>query len=575
MDPLNALDLSVPPQRDPDRSSFDLRPRAVDEWLKNLPIASLGEASRTLFETLSEVNGLSIRPSQRQAFLERLDERIEYVVDGLRKHYPPREFPLPAKSQRVAELSLTLLREMARGHHIVVQAARAGERMRRATVALSIYRCIRYLSALLVETYGLYRPCPTDLWRTLHQLYREAERRGLLHLAVADIGLGRSRRDSISGAYRQILLLAAAGPYRMRHGETIDAYRLLRIWAQRAELRPLDAPGADEAMFIVALDQDLPPLPAAGTDGVDDTENCLALLTDGLAAFAPDAPKPRWRWPWHRPAPEADPALVRRLIISLGAVPRRQLTRLPVAKLNQVQAVIGLSHIVRTVGEADDPGFDASEASFVSRDVARAERRPEDMWDLIYTSSRDLETVSLASSGARQPPAAETPHWRLLNISAGGYCLLSDPNRSTRAQVGELIALREVDASRPSVWRPGVIRWMKYTPGDGLRLGVQMLAPGLRPLSVQPRLEDGSMGASTRALLLPEVAPIGQAQTLLLPCLPAYDSQRTVRLHGAQAQGEVVLTRRLETTGAFAQFEFGGGEMPTRTTELETVFTSL
>ena len=48
---------------------------------------------------------------------------------------------------------------------------------------------------------------------------------------------------------------------------------------------------------------------------------------------------------------------------------------------------------------------------------------------------------------------------------------------TSKAQIGELIALQEFDAKNNFEWRIGVIRWMQFTQKNGLEIGVQVLSP--------------------------------------------------------------------------------------------------
>lgn len=67
--------------------------------------------------------------------------------------------------------------------------------------------------------------------------------------------------------------------------------------------------------------------------------------------------------------------------------------------------------------------------------------------------------------------------------------------------------------------------------------------------------ESGEYAQASRCLLLPEVVSISQPVTLVTPPLQ-YTENRRVRLVSRDQKAELLLTRRLENTGAFSQFEF-------------------
>ena len=292
-------------------------------------------------------------------------------------------------------------------------------------------------------------------------------------------------------------------------------------------------------------------------------------------------PRAWWQF-WRRREEAVDPELLRRIFISLGMVPKRRHSRLAVEERSQVQVLIGLSQISKTVADEKGLILNAADAgpNFTSRDVKTAERQEDDVWDLIFPAELPKKQIRPAlpprPQGKRQEAAGDGPNWRLLNISAGGYCLLSDPAQTARAQVGELIALRELDDRQSVDWRIGLIRWMKYVPGEGLQLGVQVLAANPAPVLVQPQQEDGGFGSQARGLMLPQSAAAEQPATLLAPCLAGYVEERRLRVSGHGSDSEVVLTRQLEATGAFTQFEFrSGAAVAPERTELDSIFSSI
>jgi len=557
----SALDLDIPAQRKPSRESFDCRARAVDAWLKNLPIANLGETSRAIFATLVEVNQLQQRPLTRLRFLERIGDQLGVTISLLRKHYPPREFPLPAKSRKVAELALALLREMTVGYSIVVRGALSGEaKISRKWLALALHRAIGYSGRLLLETYTLYEPDPRGLWRTIHGLYRAAEARQLQDLKIADPELPGIKRSTIADRYKRLLLLAAAGPYRMRPHEAIEIYALLAHCTRHCELLTGADAAAEEAAFQADLLDDAPPFPAGERAAGGDlrTLRCAPLLQ--MLKIAGE----RRRWWLRRPVVPAqtDPELLRRLIAALGPGPQRRFSRQPLS--DRVQVLIGLAQISRHLAEehglADADAGDLS-SRFVSRDVRHAGQRGNDVWELIYAG--DLSRQNRETSDAASPVTSkggtrsqnETKEWRLLNISPGGYCLASDPTQSSRAQVGEIVALRDSD-NADAGWQIAAIRWLKHLPSEGLQIGVQVLGPRPLPVLLKPEQADGGFGTASRGLLLPEVLAIGQPVTLITPSLQ-FAAKRRAQLSGfGNTTSEIELTRALDNTGIFCQFEF-------------------
>jgi hypothetical protein len=197
---------------------------------------------------------------------------------------------------------------------------------------------------------------------------------------------------------------------------------------------------------------------------------------------------------------------------------------------------------------------------------AKASREHEgklpDVWEMDYRlegeprSSSVEEAVTRAAAGMQIDTSHCTQSWKMVNVSAGGYCLLWDNLEMTRAQVGELLGIREESDPDTFHWRLGVIRWLKYNDKRGLDLGVQMLSPGA--VGIAARRDKKGRGRNedyTRGLLLPEIASLQQPATLLLPSPPFKPGDTAiVNCHGRDVR--VRLTKLVENTGSFAQFQF-------------------
>lgn len=572
--------LSIPPQARPGSDSFDIRPRAVEEWLRQLPVANLGETSRRLYNALREVNRLEAPAAKRLAFLEQVRPTHTYVLDGLRKHYVNRDFPLPDKSRRVAQLVLALLNELAIGYQVVLEQRGSGIRaLSKRQQGEAFHRAVSTLGALLVEGYLIYEPSPQGVWRRLHTLFRVAGEEGLDGFRCRDDQLGPEGEDtSVTEVYLQTLLTAATGPFRMHQGEAARIHALMKRLAPAAELCPSTDERAARAIFRVDTGSDHGPVPIFRDDGGSDAQQRV-LLTDKVLDALERGRAPRGRGLLRRrPSLEVDEALQERVMLALGEAPRRQHSRLPAA--SPVQVVLGLSHVHRMLVEQlglDLDGQQGIDPHFTSREVQKESGNGRDVWDLIYKPTPTLtpkDQVEPTFTTENRPRSANSSgQWRLVNISAGGYCLFSDPKQTARAHVGELVALREVNA-REMPWQTAVIRWMKHTPKSGMHLGVQVIAPRPKPVMISRHGEHGERQAD-RGLLLPEIRPTGQPATLITPPLHyAVDQQARITTRGT-AQ-EVVLVRELDHTRSFSQFVFRNTGQPGEGDDrFESVFASL
>jgi hypothetical protein len=153
-------------------------------------------------------------------------------------------------------------------------------------------------------------------------------------------------------------------------------------------------------------------------------------------------------------------------------------------------------------------------------------------------------------------PKYTAERWKTINVSAGGYCLLWDSDRPSPAQVGELIGIRDTNVGENQTWNIGVVRWMQYSEGEGLKLGIQILAPNALPIMTRTI----NIGANKKvkphnSLVLSGVKSLEQPATLLTPTIH-YNVGDTLILDDHGATAIVQLTKQLEITGDFARYEY-------------------
>lgn len=556
------FEVSGLPQLKGHHDQVDLRPRTVRRWLSNLPIANLGTTSGSLYEALKSVNQRQLKTSERLAFLEALRPTLRCAIEGLRAHYSPKQFPVPSKSRRVSEFTLALLREMALGYDLIVQATAQGSpRVGKRQLTLAIERAIRCHSALLLECYYLYRPAPEGLWKHLHELYLTAQAQGLQDLPVANDELRYGRRSTVSQSYKQILLLAAAGPQRLRYQELEELYVALESWTTSATLTPLAAMAAAGSGFVVHLDRDLPPQPLL-QPSIRTRQTHLLGYEQALASTkAPPAHQGLWSRLRRKAAAVPSAALQDRLIELFGTAPRR---RFPRHSLTQpVHALIGLTHISQRLAQQQGVPLQTDSRSAVAVTVhapdAHWEYDEKHGWKVTQGPAKKEAKKEIAAPApdAESESATEQPQqdWRALDTSAGGYRLLLNAAQATLARLGEVIAIQEPDKPYQRSWQIGVIRWLRNIPSKGLELGVELIAVDPIPVLIKPEVTGGHEGKSVHALVLPQMGMLNQPMRILTPPLP-YASGIPAAIIDAEGDQRILLTRELDTSGSFKSFEF-------------------
>jgi hypothetical protein len=247
------MQLSVPNRTTPKSGSFDSKPASVKKWIDALPMANIGETTKLLFEALSDLNHQDIPVQQRFKTLELLRKPVHFVNERMKKHFVGHPLPLDPKNLKIAHLSREMSHALATGYKVLVMEQIAGiGRKDKKLLITAIHRAIKLLTSVLLKAYQVYEPYPDCVWLEIHSLYRYAEDNRLHNSKVSDDYRLERNPSSIADTYKQILLLALACPYRLRHGEVEGIYLALEDWAAFCTLQPIDE--SSSALFATNFD---------------------------------------------------------------------------------------------------------------------------------------------------------------------------------------------------------------------------------------------------------------------------------------------------------------------------------
>jgi hypothetical protein len=567
------MHLQVPKQEAPTPESFPTKPRRVRRWLKDLPLVNMGETTRLFYTGLSELNRLKISAGTRLEIMEMLAPTTEMVLDYLGKHLVSRSLPLPAKSRKIVTLTQTLLMELANGYKAcVVDATVYGHSLWGGKLPLAIHRSMRYLEQVLYNSAQVYAPEPSSVWRDLHTLYAMAEDRGLLRKQVKDPMLRQCPKSSIADAYKHACLLALARPLSLRQGEAdrIEAY--FETHAGECDIVRSPSPDAHGGAYVVNLEQDEPPVYAAiaeipssdvirGLDVTAVVKNLRTTLQKG--DFDPTASIIQ--------RSELGFDLTRRLLNTLSETAQRRFSR--AEKDDEAQIALGLANIHKAI--CDDletpPGQDAPPPREPTLDELSLQRLPDEqrahggeefnVWDTVASGNviseayleHKREQEQRRMERGKKAPAWES--WRVTNASAGGYGLLWDGEQPSRAQVGELVGVRE-KRDGTHQWRLGVVRWMQFKEGHGLEIGLQLLGPRALLLEIT-RLKNRLVSDNfpMNAFLLPGIKTIHLEPTVIVPAAK-FQVGDLLYVKIFNKQLKLQLTRLDEHSSSFAQFQY-------------------
>ena len=514
----------------------DVRPKAVAQWLSQLPLADPNQSAGRIAALLGRANTIALSPGQRFRMAESLRQPTLPLVDALIREATRRGLPVAERTLPLADLARTVLNTLADAYKlVVVDSLPPRGRTDQDRLAHASQRALGALQRLLLLDYHLYAPATPGCWRELHRLSALAQTYGFEPYSVVD-PLQPGGRDSVGLAYRSALLLALANPYRLRPAELRALRPLVQRYAAGVKLQP---PG-EVAAFCMARDSDSPPGSAPASAAA------VGISLDGVIAAAQGDLR------------QQNDDLLARLLQGWSRPARRQYSRAP--HHVQVRVVFGLGALNwildRDSADTERPSRRPPEApKAAALELLAAppgDFSAQQSWDC--DNSRHFAATLRTSTVARRSErtvALPEPVYREHNLatvdtSAQGYCLLWEDSGPAPAKVGELLGLWNMPTGQ---WTVGVVRWLQYLRRRGIKMGVEMIAPRAEPACIRRSDRDDAV------LHLPAMTALGKPATVLTAS-GEYRIGNSVRMSAGGHTLRVRLTEALEVNRSFMRFGY-------------------
>jgi len=583
------MKLNIPERVAPDKEDFPNHPRKLKKWLASLKQANMGDYSRQIYNGIMQLNRQEMSVKFRLEDMEMLREHARHVFDQLHKYFINRTLPLPEKSLKIISLNQAVLNEMATGYKIIIfEAANGLNKVDNKALITSCERALHYISEILLRASQVYAEPPPGTWADAHKIYAYAEHKNIHKQDIKDIEVIKET-VSIDNLYKQILLFSLSRPNALRQRDSERVFKTMPEWADYTFITANPEPNQFNRYFCSKLDSDQPPNCIFEEDFDDpirtriiDTAKLIIYLRsqiddndDSLSSISIGE--------------HVSQETLRTLVSSWGLCAKRRFSR--AERKDDIKVAIGLSSIFEAIIKQEMPSKQEQEenkkqekpvnmfslesipdsekvdkdifaqqdpAVFITDPEHSSEASSASAWDMVakgrtltesYANELQHQFDELGQLKTNDPDA----HWKITNVSAGGYCLRWHSDFPSKAQIGELIGVREKEPDHTYQWRIGVIRWMQYTLKYGLEIGVQILSPKVISCTVQ-RLEKKNEDPFN-CLMLPGIKPIQQPSTLLLPA-HAFKKSGMLKINVYERDMEIKLGTIREHTGSFTQFQF-------------------
>lgn len=526
----------------------------MQSWGKKIAHFPLQKRIQVCLRKLPRLNKAYYQPRTRLALLNALQLSLHDCFKSEKQLIRDSHSTQNDTATATQELD-KLYEELANGYKLVIHAIAKTTILTEAESLLiqeAIYFALKFLARRLLLAYAQYLPVPKGGWRELHQIYRYADEYALLFHIIDDPVSDSSFPVFHSGdlIYKRMTLVGLAEPYRLMQDECIELYNLTSRWTSACSLFPLGKL-AIHGEHVVDLADDLPPrfvtpdLSWQPLDGrvIDITEVVQRVEKDLSGLLHNDPLVNEFDLLDLEERQKRDMLL--RVINTYQGKPVRRSKRFELNETVEFVTNINACHHFLLKKKNFSPEMD--ELKLLSALVKNAPESNSDDFSTRYKQA--LETDQrYQRSGFTLYKASQ------LNINPLGLALEYQTGQQTMISVGELIAYRFCNKSKPR-WQLGSACWLKQVDDSICRFGIMNLSNNAIPVAVKATSDKTGQRNYIRALLIPRHVSHQQVRSLVLPSL-SFDINSELILNMGRSLMYIRLSRMLVSTRAFSQFEF-------------------
>ncbi|MBE9567095.1 MAG: hypothetical protein IMF14_00265 [Proteobacteria bacterium] len=579
------MKLNIPQQSKPTKDAIPSHPRKLKKILAALPNTNMGELTKQTFQILRELNRQTMPNKHRLEDLEMLRVLAREIFKNLNKYFINRTLPLPDKSQKIVNLNQSILRELIYGYEIIAyeSAESIDTKVDDKTLSIAICRAITYLSEMLLRSSEVYAPCPKGLWLETHQLYLYAESKNITDKIVIDKE-NQPEKTTIENSYKQILLFSLARPIALRQRDSERVYSELFEWVNLCSIQRDANRDKIDKLFSMRVNEDAAPDYLSEGDLAEDvtirTMDANRLVTHINETIEQQISQKQKLVVGDNTSLEA----LKTLSTAWGFNAKRRFSR--ASRKERINVAMGLSRIVKSIQKSleedvsidttsgfirtsasrkQDPGFtlesiNSKENTGLGGYMTHTEigAGENNSWDMVAKGRALTDTYTKQQSqidqGDIKPLYKDIEaHWHIVNISAGGYRLRWDSNETSKAQIGELIALQEFSSNEEFKWHIGAVRWMQFTEENNLEIGVQVISPKVVTATAQRVNRPSEI--PFECLMFPGIKTLNQSPSTILPS-HAFKTGDKLIVQIMENKLDITLADIKEHTGSFTQFTY-------------------
>lgn len=550
--------LRIPVSRAITRSTPSIKPKAINKWIRSLPLAHDVQSAIALTTFIENTNRLDYPLAARFKALETLQATVQNILGNFQKNSQSTHWPPSERILKQYSISLELLSALSTGYQIcVVDLLEQTGNPSRRSLATCLQRAQHALGQALISSYTKYTSAPDNLWYNLHQLYLIARSFNCKDRMVKNIANQSPAQSSVAFEYKKQILIEIAGPTRLLNSQIIELEILAEGWAHDLELDVLSENDKSNGIFIIDPLHDGPPVRISQAKKLElDPLYCINLdpinhrLLKILEAGKKGEPLPQVA------GITPSGTLVKLLLSDWLRNNNRVFKRS--AKRGTLQAALGLTNSFNFIDHTnEDTAAQPSEAksplTLSELESGQSSSFNKKSFDGNIADYATKTRQANASSFSLHSEKIHLHHCKIVNVSANGYCLQRQGSSPAKVQIGDVVALHENDNAHALNSSVGVVRWLHYDAGNGLSFGIQVLSPMAQPL--QTSFHKNGRKTYLPGLGLPELPALQQSASILTST-HRYKPGDHIQINKAQHKINIKLGQRLERHQGYDRFQY-------------------
>jgi len=451
------MTLSIPNRKKPGENSFPTEPDGVEQWLTSLlPIQSM-ENVRSLYRGLKHSNRLDTSSPNRVAISELFAPIVDDATLWLKDQFADQSLPLPKKSKLCFQLVIELLTEMAFTYKIIVNDSYENQSPEPSVnCSNAIFKALATLAQQTEYHLNVLMETSTPVLQDANTLYTYALQSNLGSTSFSAANSSTESGLTIEKMFIYVQLLNLACPYTVRQRQIplLNRY-LLQQSASLSLQEPDDEIHDKNRTFCIHLEQDSRAQLLRYTDISADRGNILLLdfepLIDNIDRTI------------NRTSPTTN-ALFEAETLSKSTLSELRESLVRERDRKSARAIMHRQIHTKTGIKEITASLHYNPLNIPLNNEFNVDKlAPSDHWP-----SR---------------PSNQERAWTVINENRMGACLEWRDGSTTDTEVGEVVALRQVNASSEEPWVIGFVRWVKYIDLDRVQLGIKYFAKNAQPVA--------------------------------------------------------------------------------------------